>query len=362
MESLDLRLDVLHTVAGRAVYVHHDGTLFIGRGYNVHRSDDDGATWTEVAGMPCSFLRRVAEVSRPACRLLRHEVRALAVLSDGACVAANRKGVFHCEPGDRVMRPSRWEKDGTAAMPPMRIGTGPGDRVLWGEYLGNPQRRAVRLYVSDDGGQSFDVAHVFAAGTIRHVHNVVYDEQMEHYWVLVGDHRDEPGIGRLSADLKEFDWLVKGSQQYRAVNVLDLGDRLVYGTDTELEPNAVMSLDKRTGQAERLMPLEGSCLHACRFGKLYALSTSVEPSPVNTSRTAALWLSRDGSRWQKAFEAPKDRWNEKYFQYGSLVLPGGASDRDVILFAGQALRSIDGQVIVARLADPEGPWPGTRGR
>ena len=93
--------------------------------------------------MPLEDFRRVIRLGR----LLRQEVRALVVLSDGACVAANRQGVFHCRPGDRVMRPSRWEEDGTAPMPPMRIGTGPDDRVLWGEYLGNPQRRAERQYL-----------------------------------------------------------------------------------------------------------------------------------------------------------------------------------------------------------------------
>jgi hypothetical protein len=81
------------------------------------------------------------------------------------------------------------------------------------------------------------------------------------------------------------------------------------------------------------------------------MSTTVEPSKVNRSRNASLWVSRDGERWTRVFQAAKDRWNERYFQFGSLVLPRGESDREVIAFSGQAVRGLDGSVVMATLAD-----------
>ncbi len=344
-------LTIEHTRTGRAVHLQSDGTLYVAHNYTIYTSGDDGKTWSRLTAMPRTTIRRAAEVSRLACRLLRQEVRAFLQLSDGTYVAANREGVYYCRPGDGEMTPSRIDDHGPSIRPPMCMTAGPGNRVIWGEYWGNRDRRPVRLYVSEDCGRSFDVAHVFEAGSIKHVHNLLYDRKLNLYWVLVGDHGDEPGIGRLSADLKNCEWLVKGKQEYRAVCAFDFGDSLIYGTDTEMAPNAVIRLNKESGRIERLAETAGSCIYACRFGGLYALTTTVEPSPVNAARHAALWLSRDGERWLEAFRAPKDHWNARYFQFGSLVLPAGTGPREVILLSGQALQGLDEKTIVARLTD-----------
>jgi hypothetical protein len=232
----------------------------------------------------------------------------------------------------------------------MRIGLGPGDVVAWGEYVAPRSLRPVRIFASRDRGRSFDVVHTFPPGEIVHVHNVVWDASAGHWWVLSGDHGPEPGIGRLSADFARFEWLVKGEQHFRAVSVFDCGDRLVYATDTERAPNGVISLDKRTGATERLCELEGSCLYACRAGDLFAVTTTVEPSTVNRSPWATLWLSRDGERWRCAWRARKDRWHPNYFQFGSLVLPTGESERETLWVSGQAVEGLDGRTIAARPA------------
>lgn len=350
VDSEDLQLEILREVPGRVILAERDGTIHLGRKYDIFRSSDDGVTWTPVTSLPRSRLRRVAEPSRLACRLLRLEVRALAKLSDGTLVAANREGVFYGCEGDAVMRRSRVEEAGLRLMPPMHISVGPGDLVLWGEYGSSGRTRAVRLFASRDRGRSFEVVRTLEAGSVVHVHNVVYDPHLDHFWVLAGDHGAEPGIGRLSADLERFDWLVKGDQRYRAVEVFDFGERLVYATDTETETNGLISLDKATGRIERVRDFDGSCIYACRYGGLYALSTSVEPSEVNRSRWVSLWLSRDGEHWNRAYRTEKDRWNADYFQFGSIVLPSGATDRELIFFSGQAVRGLDGKTAVGRMA------------
>ncbi|HEY8494677.1 MAG TPA: hypothetical protein VIN04_12345 [Myxococcota bacterium] len=342
-------LELLRVTPGRAVLVEPGGVFHIGRGYEILRSDDGGASWRRVSALPCSWMRRLARPSRLACRLLRQEVRALLRLSDGSYVAANREGLFHGRDGDPVLRPSLVETAGVPLMPPMRLTAGPGDVVVCGEYGSSRGKRPVRLLASRDRGASFQIVQTLAAGSVLHVHNLLYDPRLDLYWVMAGDHDHEPGIGRLSSDFARFEWFVKGEQRYRAVHVIDFGDRLVYATDTERERNAVISLDKETGRCERLQELDGSCIYGCRFGGLHAITTSVEPSPVNHSRWATLWLSRDGERWTPVWRSRKDRWNADYFQFGSVVLPVGESDRELLLFSGQALEDLDGQVAVARL-------------
>lgn len=341
-------LEILGRTRGRAVLLEDDGAVYVGRGYAIHRSGDGGATWQRVGEVPCPPWRHLAELSRLPSRLLRQEIRALARLSDGTLVAACKLGVFH-GPGDgAALAPSAIAGEGVPLQFPMRLGVGPGDVVAWGEYVSPRRLRPVRVFASRDRGRSFEVVHSFSPGEILHIHNVIWDASAGHWWVLAGDHGEEPGIGRMSADFARFEWLAKGEQRFRAVSVFDLGDRLVYATDTEMEPNAVIALDKHTGAAERLCELEGSCLYACRVGGLFAVTTTVEPSLVNRSPFATLWLSRDGERWQRAWQARKDRWHADYFQFGSLVLPAGESKRDCLWLSGQAVQGLDGRTIAVR--------------
>ena len=63
-----------------------------------------------------------------------------------------------------------------------------------------------------------------------------------------------------------------------------------------------------------------------------------------------LWLSRDAEHWRRAWRGRKDRWSAHYLQFGSVVLPSGQTDRELILFSGQAIAGLDGRTAVARLA------------
>jgi len=345
-----LALDVLGTTPGRAVLAEPDGDLYLGRNYSIYRSSDDGQTWRKVTALPRSPLRRAAELSRLACRLLRQEVRALVRLSDGTLVAASRKGVFLGKEEEPEMRPALVEPGNRPFGPPLRLNRGPGDVVVWGEYAAALPPKPMRLFASRDGGRSFEAVMTLERDTIGHVHNLFWDSAAGHYWLLAGDHGHHPGIARISADFGHLEWLGKGEQCYRAVHVFDLGDRLVYATDSEVATNHLVSLDKATGRTERLRELEGSCIYACRFGGLYALTTTVEPSRVNRSRDATLWVSRDAEHWRCAWRAPKDRWHPDYFQFGSIVLPAGEGARELLVFSGQAVRGLDGRTVVARVA------------
>jgi len=333
---------------GRALRLGADGALYISRGYRVYKSGDDGRTWVLRATMPERGVRRLARLSRMASRLLRHEVKAFDVLEGGGCVAANREWVYFAGPGERHMRPSVVEDAGQPVKPPMTMTVGPNDRILWGEYNSKTDHGLpVRLYASDDGGASYSIARVFEGGSILHLHNLVYDAGLNCYWVLAGDHGAQPGIGRLSADLKDFEWIAKGEQKYRAVEVFDLGDTLVYATDSERETNSLMTFDKASGRFERGCWFGGSCIYACRFGGLFALTTTVEPSPVNPLNQATMWLSRNAHDWTLTLSVDKDRWNPVYFQFGSIVLPRGTSPNETILYSGQALTGLDDRAVIA---------------
>jgi len=331
--------------------VRPDGTLYASRHYAILRSRDDGACFETVATLPRGLARRAAETSRLASRLLRHEVRALVELEDGTLVAANREGVFAGLPAGGDLARSDVACGGLPLLPPLCLGTGPGARVVFGEYGSRTTGRPIRLFGSTDGARHFEPLHAFPPGEVLHVHNVVYDAARDHYWVLTGDFDPQPGIGILSADFRRFEWFARGEQRFRAVEVFDRGDHLVYATDTQLERNALVAFDKATGRTERLREFEGSCIYACRFGSWYAIATTVEPSAVNPSRDATLWVSRDLAAWHCLLRARKDGWHPDYFQFGSLVLPRGASGRDVAAVSGQAVAGLDGRLRIGAIVE-----------
>lgn len=345
-EQVDLEIET--TFPGRIVLAEPGGTLHIGRNHRILRSDDGGRHWAPVTAMPVDLLRRATGESRLLSRLLRQEVRALVRTASGGYVGSNRQGIYVARPGEGRMRPCAVETGELPLLPPMRITRGPGGEIVWGEYGSPKVRRPMRLFVSRDEGESFQP--VRALDGILHVHNVVWDPGEGHYWVLTGDFDPEPGIARLSADLERFDWFVRGEQRFRAVELFDLGDRLVYATDTQLEPNGLIVLDKKSGHAERVREFGGSCIYACRFGGIFALTTSVEPSPVNHGTHAELWLSRDALRWRCAWRTRKDRWSPRWLQFGSVVLPSGRTNRELVVFSGQATASLEGRTAVGRLA------------
>ncbi len=345
-----LTLKIKKTIQGRAVSCDASGRVLIGRDYRLFAADDSNLDLVAVA--PCPAKRKLIASSRLLCRLFRHEIRGAVTLSDSK-VVATRQGLYYTGPNDITLKPARLPHLAPEIKLPMTITADSEDRIMWGEYWGNPDLRSVRLFVSHDKGRSYEPFFNFKPGEIKHVHNIVEDPYDNCYWVLVGDHFQQSGIGRLSKDLKNFDWLVKGGQKYRAVCIFTLHDRLVYATDSEKEPDRICSLDKATGKWGKICDIPGSCIYAARFGKWYVISTTSEYFDFETigNKMATLWVSEDCENWQQVFSAEKDIWHKKYFQFGSIILPRGQWDNSEIIFSGQAVKKYDNVTCVAEIVE-----------
>ena len=325
-------------VPGRALYVDVDGALYASRRYRVVRSTDGGASWQPDGYIPDAGWQGFAARSRLGARLLRRQIVAFAVLADGTRIAVGREGVYRANPGEprfelsfRVERGSR----------PLNVTVDARERVLFGEY-GELGGEEVRIYVSSDGGRTFEVGFTFPRGDIRHVHNVIADD--DRYWVLCGDYGSHPGIGALSKDLRTLEWLHRGGQTARAVGALVSAEALTFGTDSDRERNFIVRLEKRSGRLTRLLEVEGSSLFATSFGRLQLISTCVEPNPQCSSRMASLYGSLDGERWERLRSYRKDAWHPTLFQFGTLVLPTSRCPMPRGAFSGQAVRGLDERV------------------
>jgi hypothetical protein len=344
-------LKIEKELQGRAVRLSNADTLYIAKNNDIYAYD--GKAFSFAGGVPSKAGYKLIEPFRLLCRLLRYEIRAFSILSDGTKIASTRQGVYFSEPHSLLLRPTVLRQGGISAQPPMTITVDSNDRILWGEYWGNPKRRAVRLFVSEDKGRTYEPVYEFKSGEIRHVHNIFEDTYENCYWICAGDYGREVGIIRVSKNFDSFDWVIRGEQRYRAVNLFILKDSIIYATDTEEDYNGIYVLDKLSRRVEKICDIPGSSIYATKFGIWYAVSTSVEYFKKYKNDKATLWISRNGTDWQQVYEAQKDIWSKKYFQFGSIVLPQGRWKKDTIVFSGQALKGIDGRVFWAEVCEQD---------
>ena len=267
---------------------------------------------------------------------LRYYIAAFQVLPDGTRIAVARDGIYRAGPGETAMtRTFRYSRGSR----PLNLAVD-GNRVLFGEY-GELESCKARVYVSDDGGKTFNVGYQFPLGAVRHIHSVIVDPYRDHYWTLVGDYGRQAGFAALSKDMKTLDWVTRGDQNYRAVGAINMPDRFVYGTDSDQERNFIVTMDKQSGQVERLLEVEGSSLYAGSFGPIYAISTCVEPNSACPSRECALYISTNGSDWKRTVVHRKDRFPHTYFQFGTIVLPYSCYAEPRGMYSGQAIQGAD---------------------
>ena len=324
---------IIHQTIGRALLITREGRCYISRKYDIYCSDDWGITWKLDCRIPASGWKSWAAMSQPLSRLLRHNIQAFQVLDDGSRIAIAHDGLYRADAGEAVMKRTFTNARGSR---PLTLCTH-GARLIFGEYGDGFGSAEIFLYVSEDYGKTWDVGYRFPSLSIRHVHNILIDPLENHYWVLVGDYDREPGIGALSKDLRNIDWLIRGCPEARVVGAIVKPDCLLYGTDLDHGPNHIIRLDKRSGNISKLLKVEGSSLYASSFGSLYAISTCVEPNPTHPTRECALYLSRDGIDWSRKYPHRKDWLHPTLFQFGCLVLPFVACDRPRGMFSGQAV-------------------------
>lgn len=192
--------------------------------------------------------------------------------------------------------------------------------IVWGDYVVSKNKMPISIYISTDLGVSWKKKYTFKVGRIRHIHNIIYDNFRKHYWILTGDKNEESGIWMTHDFLTLTPYLV-GSQQYRAVSIIPMKDRLIIPTDTEVETNHIKYYSHKEKVLENIQEINGSAMYASRINHHLFISTMYEPSKVNKSKYAELWHSINGDSWEKLLFFRKDNLPVKYFQYPIIKIP-----------------------------------------
>jgi len=300
-----------------------DGDVLYGcRGYRIIRLRvNEAQQWQQVARYRPVWWRNLTSQATLSYRLVRDGFHALAICGSNreTMVAAVPGAVITRNPGSDEFHVSHKIQRGKR---PLHIAAVPSGKIYWGEYFDNRERAEVHIYVSTDHGRTWQVAYTFAARSIRHVHNIVYDRWGDCLWILTGDDGAECKVLRATCDLQSVEVVLEGSQQTRAVAAIPTKDGLYLSTDTPLEKNHVYRLG-RTGTVERVGDLASSSIYGCRVNEALFFSTMIEPSTVNPSREVQISGSQDGANWQVLARWKKDSLPMRYFQYGNAFLPDG---------------------------------------
>jgi hypothetical protein len=338
-------------------------TLYASRGYDLLRTrispspnedqiPSDNQPWETVASFHPSYWRRWTTRTNLTSRLVRDGFHALSVLPSQGVVAAVPGAIITLRPNESRFQVTHKITSGTR---PLHITAVPGGNVFWGEYFDNASRDEVHIYVSTDGGATWDVAYTFPKGAIRHVHNIVHDSWGNCLWVLTGDYGDECRIIRASYDFRHVEIALQGHQQARAVALVPTESGLYFSSDTPLEANAIYHLARqepdcqeptrqetdRQGNLSQLAPLTSSSIYGCRVGRDVFFSTMVEPSKQNTDRSVRIFGARDGRDWRPLLAWQKDRWPMRFFQYGNAFLPDGENSTPYLAVTTIAVESED---------------------
>ncbi|MBC8401061.1 MAG: hypothetical protein H8E14_06190 [Candidatus Marinimicrobia bacterium] len=193
------------------------------------------------------------------------------------------------------------------------------ERILWGDYLAS-YNNVINIYESRDLGKSWDILYTFPRGTIRHIHNIVYDKYSQHFWVLTGDSDEESGIWK-TKDFKDFKPFLVGSQSYRSMSIIPTADGLLIPTDTEYNENYIQFYSYKSSRLKRIQKLDGSAFFAQRINDNYFISTVCEPSKTNKIKYTDLWISKDINNWNRILHLKGDIFAGRVFRYPSIKLP-----------------------------------------
>lgn len=332
----------------KPLYVNRN-MLYASRGHKVFKSRAGGDSFKPFGTCPGPRSERWMSRFRVLERLGRLGVHAFRLLPSGGAVAVVGRRIAWCPPGgsrfQEVLRIERGSR-------PFNICVTSSGKVYFGEYFSNPDRESVHVFASEDG-KDWSIAYTFPEGSIRHVHNIVDDPYRKGLWVLTGDADHESGLWYTEDDFQTLDRIIGGTQRARSVGLIPLENKLIVPTDTPHEQNYVQHCDPENGCLTRVASLPNSAFSAVRQNGLLFIATAAEPSPCNDSRSAAVFVSKDATQWQRLAEFECD-WgvirHKHYFVDGVIrhpqvrLVPGRNETGSLFAF-GIGVRGVDGKLL-----------------
>ncbi len=294
---------------GKIDYHHYDGVWLWGsRGNRIFRSLELGSTLDEHLR-----LRGLNPLTQSSLynRLIRNGIHNVIPIDTETVVIVVKKRFLI------------FEKERLVAEVQIRNGSRPlrqgvlkrNGQIIYGEYWGNPNREPVSIYQFDPYRGNVEI--LLSLRNKRHIHFIkqdVYDQ--EKLLIGTGDKDHESTILSYDLDTGCLEVIGGGSQDWRAVSILQKGDYLYWGSDCPYKQNYIYRYNRHTNWLEKIQPIPGPAYYSAinSEGRMF-LATTVER---RRKHLAVIYSSVNGVRWKEEKEWKKDILPEKLFGYGTI--------------------------------------------
>lgn len=288
-----------------------------------------------------------------------------ATVVDNDLFISRRSEIWRCDLTTGKLTLDFVVPDGRRALEFGRIERPDGEiQLVFGEYFSNPTRRPVRIWGRSNRNPQWTVRSEFATGEIEHVHAVVAIKGG--VFVLCGDFEHAASIWVSDSDFSSIRPMLRGSQAYRAAWIAELGGRLFYATDTQLESNHIyeLSIDGLVGKTHKLAAIDGSSIYSGQGHDRRFFSTTVEcgmPTGnflrdifetrrgpgILSSQAKIMGIDANGI-CEDLFSAEKDALPFRLAQFGTFTFPTGEMPVDTVVAYGTALRGFDDTCLVLK--------------
>lgn len=328
----------------RAMISEDDGSVIGFRGRQCVRlvyPFSNGAP--QFLGHLVSTLKSHLCVSKLATRLLRQTPYDLIKTSLGTYLTMNSDGILRKPSNSKRFQICFRKFQGRRPLSLCQTSNG---SLYFGEYFGNPKRRAVRIFRSLDDGVSWHCRYEFPPGAIRHVHGLTFDPYRNGIWVFTGDFGQEAQIGWTDDEFCNYDIVVQRDQQSRVCGGIVRPEGLYFGTDTPDEQNYLYFLNPITQQTRVLQEVQQSVFFCGEAANAMFFTTVVEPSSYHSTNAVHVWYSTNGNTWENDVSVEQDGWPLAYFQYSSVYISRGPASHPQVFLSFQATKGTDGGCLI----------------
>jgi hypothetical protein len=285
-----------------------------------------------------------------------------ATVIDNNMFISRRSEIWRCDLETGQLTRDFIIPDGRFALEFGRIEHPDGEvELIFGEYFSNPRRQPVRIWGRSSRNAQWVLKGEFSALEIEHVHAVTAIG--DRVFILCGDFEHAASIWVSDRNFSSITPLLRGKQTYRAAWIRELGGRLFYATDTQLESNRICELfiESGVGTVHELTNIDGSSIYSGRGNDNQFFSTTVECGmPTGNFFMDIFETVRPGILFNEAkimgidlngvceevFSAAKDPLPFRLAQFGTFTFPTGEMPADTIISYGVALREVDDTCLV----------------
>ena len=226
-------------------------------------------------------------------------------------------------------------------------------KVLYGEYFWNEKKGPVSIFCRENN--KWTKVYTFPEKSITHIHNIIFDDIRNVYFILTGDLNEESGVWVADLNFERVKPLLLGQQRFRSCVAFPTRKGLLYATDTPLEKNYIYEVcidsNMNVSEINSISELQGPCIYGTNYNNKFYFSTSVEPDST-LSKWNYRFTNKLGkgvlSRYSYIVEVDhncdvkticslkKDGFPMWLFQFGNIHFP--ENEMFPLMFTSQALR------------------------